>query len=185
MKNFKNGLSFGFLCMMLIWGVMGIEFLFPIIKQFGIVPREVSIRSFAGIFLSPLIHGDINHIMANSISLFILAVTLMASYERLAIRVVLLIVLIGGCLVWLFAREATVHIGASGLIFGLVGFLIFNVFFRKDWRSLFVAIPIGFLYWTVIFGIFPSDPNISWEGHLFGLLTGVWLSYILRKSPAN
>jgi len=91
----------------------------------------------------------------------------------------------GGCLVWLFAREATVHIGASGLIFGLVGFLIFNVFFRKDWRSLFVAIPIGFLYWTVIFGIFPSDPNISWEGHLFGLLTGVWLSYILRKSPAN
>ncbi|MEI6672074.1 MAG: rhomboid family intramembrane serine protease [bacterium] len=180
-----KGLSFGLLCIVLLWGMMVFEVLFPQLKQFGIVPREISIRSFIGIFLSPLLHADINHIVANSISLFILAIMLMASYERLAISVVFFTVIIGDSLVWIFARGGAIHIGASGLIFGLVGFLVANVFFRRDWRSLFVAIPIGFIYWTCIFGIFPSDPRISWEAHLFGLLTGIWLSFIFRKIPAN
>ncbi len=185
MKNLKSGLAFGLLCLALIWGVMIVGILFPI-TQYGIVPREVSVRGIVGIFISPLIHGNFGHIIANSLPLFVLAATLMASYQKLAIRVIFLSILIGGGLIWLFGRGGSVHIGASGLIFSLIGFLVFNVFFRRDWRSLFVAVIVGFFYWTAIFGIFPgSDPNISWEGHLFGFLTGIWLVYRYRKSPSE
>lgn len=185
MKNFKNGLSFGLLCLALIWGVMGIEFLFPIIKQFGIVPREISVRGFLVIFSFPFIHGNLGHIMANSIPLFVLTATLMASYQRLAIRVIFFSILIGGGLVWIFGRGEVVHIGASGLIFSLIGFLMFNVFFRKDLKSLFIGIFIGFLYYGCVLGIFPSDQHISWEAHLFGFLTGIGLAYVFRRSPSE
>lgn len=184
MKNLKSGLAFGLLCLALIWGVVIVGSLFTI-TQYGIAPRELSVRGIVGIFLSPLIHGNLGHIIANSLPLFVLAATLMASYQKLAIRVIFLSILIGGGLVWLFGRGGSVHIGASGLIFSLIGFLVFNIFFRKDWKSLLIAIIIGFFYGGYILGIFPSDSNISWEGHLFGFLTGIWLAYRYRKTPSE
>lgn len=185
MKNLEKGLFFGFVWLACIWfGIIINMFLFPI-NQYGIVPRDTSLMGFVGIFLHPFLHGDLGHILANSIPLFVLSVTLMSNYPRLATKIVFLSIFIGGIMIWLFGREG-VHIGASGLIFSLIGFLVFNVFFRRDWRSLFVAVIIGFLYWTAIFGIFPGgDSNVSWEGHLFGFLTGIWLAYVFRESPSE
>ena len=186
MKNLAKGLSFGFTWFAWIWLGMIINlFIFPI-NQYGLIPRDISIMGFIGIFLYPFLHGSLGHIISNSIPLFVLTATLMANYQKLARKVVFLSILIGGCLLWIFGRGGTVHIGASGLIFSLIAFLVFNVFFRRDWRSLFVAVIIGFFYWTAIFGIFPGgDPNISWEGHLCGFLTGIYLAFILRNDPSD
>jgi membrane associated rhomboid family serine protease len=182
-KNLKNGFKVAILGLLLIWGV----FIFNILRpelQWGVLPRIPSKESGLGILFSPLFHGSLGHIVANSIPLAILLFTLCVSYPRLAFWVVTCSVLLGNGLVWLFARNAEV-IGASGLIYSLIGFLLFNVIFRRDWRSLLVALIVGFLYSGALLGVLPSDPRISWEGHLFGLLVGILLSYLLRKEVAK
>lgn len=185
MKNLKNGLSFGLSCLVLIWVVMIISFFFPL-SQYGIIPREISLRAFIGLFFYPFIHGDLGHILANSLPLFVLTTALAANYPKLTTRIMFLSALITGVLLWLFGRSGAVHIGASGLILSLIGFLVFNAPFRRDWKSLLIAVIIGFFYWTAIFGIFPSsDSRVSWEGHLFGFLVGILLAYIFRKRPGN
>ncbi len=183
MKNLiKKGLLFGLCCVAVIWIVMGIRMIIPELTQYGIVPREISIRSFLGILLAPFIHQDAQHIMSNTIPLFVLITTLVILYKRVAFRVILFSILLGGSLVWIFGREAS-HIGASGLIFSLLGFLMANVFFRKDWKSLLIAICVFFVYGGTLFRIFPNNPTVSWEGHLFGFISGIFLAYVFRKTP--
>lgn len=180
----KKGLLFAVICLAVLWTVMLISLLFPGIQQLGIIPR--TIKGLPGILLCPLIHGSWGHIISNSIPLLVLITTLIVSYRNLAFRVILLSVIIADSLVWLFGRGDSVHIGASGLIFSLIGFLICNVFFRRDWKSLIIACCIGFFYGTTIFGILPGgNPQISWEGHLFGFLTGIGIAFAFRKSPSN
>jgi membrane associated rhomboid family serine protease len=186
MKKIKNAAVFAACCLLLVWAVTLIGLMFPSIQQCGIIPRDVSVGSLLGILFTPFIHKDFFHIISNSIPLFVLITTLMVSYRKLAFRVLLLSILIGGLLVWICGREGTVVIGASGLIFALIGFLLSNVFFRKNWSSLGIAIFVGLFYGTTIFGIFPGgDPNISWEAHLFGFLAGIGLAYFYRKSPTT
>lgn len=185
MKNLAKGFTFGFTWFVLIWLGMFINtFLFPI-NQCGVHPRDISIMGLVRIFLHPFLHGSLDHILSNSIPLFVLTTTLMANYQKLAGKVMFLSIFIGGSLLWICGRGDAVHIGASGLIFSLIGFLFFNMFFRKDWKSLITAILIGFLYGGLIFGIFPSDPHVSWEGHLCGFATGIYLAYLLRKDPSD
>lgn len=180
----KKGLLSATFALVAVWVVMIASTLFPSITQWGIVPRELSISSFLGIILSPFIHGSFSHIIANSIPLFVLIVVLTATYRRLAVRVILWSVILGGSLVWSFARGGTV-IGASGLIFALMGFLISNVIFRKDIKSFAIALLIFIIYGGCLMGIFPNDSHISWEGHLFGLISGVYLAYAYRKEPSR
>lgn len=184
MQNVKKGLLRGTYALALIWIIMLISLIVPGIIQFGIVSREVSVRSFLGIFFSPFLHANMGHILANSLPLFVLITTLVTMYPRLAIKVIVLSILCGGTLVWIFGRGQVICIGASGLIFSLIGFLIFNMIFRKDWKSFLIGIFIGLMYGTCLLGIFPSDPHISWEGHLFGFISGVLLAFLFRKEPS-
>lgn len=184
MKNFKTGLVCGASSLVLIWVIMMVSLIFPSIIHFGIMAREVSVSGFLGIFFSPLLHENMAHILANSIPLFVLITTLVTMYPRLAVKVIFFSIVLGGSLVWMFGRGQVVSIGASGLIFSLIGFLIFNVFFRKDWKSLLIGIFIGLTYGTCLLGILPSDPHISWEGHLFGFISGIFLAFTFRKEPS-
>jgi len=181
-KLIKKGLLFGFYCIIVLWIIMGVVWIFPELTQYGIIPRELSIKSFLGILTSPFIHKDFIHIVSNSIPLFLLITTLVILYRRVAFRVILFSILMGGSLVWVFGREAS-HIGSSGLILSLIGFLIANVFFRKDWKSLLIAICVVAVYGGAIFGIFPNNPTVSWESHLFGFLSGIYLAFAFRKTP--
>ena len=96
--------------------------------------------------------------------------------------VVLFTVLAGGILVWIFARKAN-HIGASGLIYGLAAFLIVNGFLEKKFVPIIVSIAVAFVYGGLIRGIFPSlRSHISWEGHLFGAVSGVLIAFLLKKT---
>ena len=153
--------------------------LFIPITQFGIVPRTTN--GLIGIFTSPFLHGGISHLFSNTIPLIILLTVLNYFYPKKTINVVLFTILFGGSLVWLFAREAN-HIGASGLIYGLVAFLITNGFLEKKFIPILVSIAVTFVYGGLIWGILPSlQSHISWEAHLFGAIAGIVISFVLKS----
>ncbi len=142
----------------------------------GVHPRRF--WGLPGIFFSPFLHGDFSHIFFNSIPFVILASCVMISGLHVFIIVSITITLLSGTCLWLFGRKA-IHIGASGLIMGYLGFLLMNIY--QQGTVVAVAIGIICIYYLggMLFSIFPTDVKTSWEGHLFGLLAGVATSYLL------
>jgi membrane associated rhomboid family serine protease len=135
----------------------------------GVMPRKVS--GLIGIFTAPLIHGDFNHIISNSIPLYFTCVIMIYSYRHLAYKVFAIVYIGSGLLVWIFARQ-NIHIGASGVVYGIVGFLFLSGIIRRNINLLGVTFLITFLYGSLFWGILPFDLKVSWESHLFGALTG-------------
>jgi len=153
--------------------------LFIPISQFGIVPR--TINGLIGIITAPFLHRGIWHLVSNTIPLLILLTVLNHFYPKKTLSVVLFTILTGGVLVWIFARKAN-HIGASGLVYGLVAFLIANGFLARKLIPVLISIAVAFVYGGLILGLFPSFRSyISWEGHLFGALSGVLCAFLLHK----
>jgi membrane associated rhomboid family serine protease len=111
--------------------------------------------------------------------------TMMTFYRSMWLRITLFSAIIGGLAVWAFARGGSVHIGASGVIFSLIVFLLASGIFRKNFKALLIALVVFFLYGGALWGVLPSNPYISWEGHLFGALAGVFLAWIYRAEPAT
>ena len=163
----------------LIYAIYVIDIFIPITK-FGIVPRTID--GLIGVFTAPFLHHGIWHLVSNTIPLIVLLTVLNHFYPKKTISVVLFTVLSGGILVWIFARKAN-HIGASGLIYGLVAFLITNGFLERKSVPILVSIAVALVYGGLIWGIFPSlRSHISWEGHLFGAVSGVLIAFLLKKS---
>lgn len=164
----------------LIWGIKIIEFTFDYnFGEFGILPRSLS--GSVGIFTAPLIHGDVYHLLSNTLPITILGVGLFYFYDRIALWVVLLIYLITGFWVWVAARDAY-HIGASGVVYGLLTFLLFSGFFRRDSSTLAISFIVLFLYGgTFLTGMIPEDTGISWESHLMGAIAGVFCAVYFRN----
>ena len=153
--------------------------LFVPITKFGIVPRTTN--GLIGVFTAPFLHGGIRHLLSNTIPLITLLIVLNTIYPTKTLAVFLFVTLAGGMLVWIFGRDAN-HIGASGLIYGLVAFLIVNGVLEKKYIPILVSIGIGVVYGGLIWGIFPSVRSyISWEGHLFGAISGVLIAFLLKK----
>lgn len=147
-------------------------------NKYGIYPR--TFKGLRGIVFSPFIHGDIKHLYHNSIPLFVLLLALIYFYRSIALKIVVYGALISGFLTWVFARNSY-HIGASGIIYLLFSFLFFSGVFRKNSRLIAVALVVIFLYGSMIWYILPVKEGISWEGHLFGFLVGLFFSFIYRK----
>lgn len=154
--------------------LVGLDF-----NQFGIIPRQT--EGIKGILFAPFLHGSLAHIISNTVPMLVLTTVLFWFYRKIAIRVLILSAIAGGGLVWIFGRSAF-HIGASGVVFALVGFLIASGIFRRKIKALLLAIVIFFLYGGVVWGILPTQPGVSWESHLFGFLSGIVLAYIFRSS---
>lgn len=145
--------------------------------KFGIHPHTA--EGLLGILTAPLIHADIDHLLSNTAPLLIVGTGMIYFYKELAYKVFILVWLMSGSWVWLFAREEY-HIGASGLIYGFVFFLFFSGVFRKDTRLLAVSLLVTFLYGSLVWGILPVNQYISWEGHLFGSLAGILCAFYYR-----
>lgn len=177
-----NSLLYPTLFVLIMWLVKSIEIVNDLhLGHFGIMPLKI--EGLAGIITAPFIHGDIAHISANTIPIWVLGALLFYVYRQLAGRVFLLIWLITGLWVWVLGREAY-HIGASGIVYGLASFLFFSGIFRRDGRLLAVTFLVAFLYGSMIWGIFPElfpEKNISWESHLMGLIAGLVLAVFYRK----
>jgi len=148
--------------------------------HWGVHPRETD--GLKGILFMPLIHSqrDINHLFNNSLPTFVLLASLIYFYRKLAFRVVFWIWLGTGLLTWLGARESY-HIGMSGVIYGLAGFLFVSGAIRKYRPLMGVSLFVTFLYGSLIWGIFPMQTHVSWEGHLFGLGMGILLAFFYRR----
>lgn len=152
------------------------------IKSFGIRPQKL--EGLLGIFTSPFLHGDIDHIYNNSIPLFILSLALFYFYKKIAWKVILYGVILSGSLTWLIGNSGN-HIGASGLIYVLVSFIFFKGIFAKHYRLIALSLMVIFLYGSMIWYVFPIKTGMSWEGHLSGLITGLVFALIFRKKVAK
>ncbi|MCX6256671.1 MAG: rhomboid family intramembrane serine protease [Bacteroidia bacterium] len=146
--------------------------------RFGILPLRP--EGLPGIITAPLIHGSFSHLMANTIPLLILSTGIIYIYKDIAYKVLMFIYLLTGIWVWLFARGAY-HIGASGLVYGCASFLFFSGVIRKDPRMAALSFVVVFLYGSMIWGIFPIEPHISWESHLMGAVAGGVMAVYYRK----
>jgi membrane associated rhomboid family serine protease len=147
--------------------------------HWGILPRRWN--HWYGIFTGPLIHASWQHLLSNTFPLLLLGWLLFISYPKRACLVFTGIYLFTGILVWLFARESF-HIGASGIVYGLAGYLFFGGIFRSDTGSIAVALIVAFLYGSLVWGVLPHQPGISWESHLFGGITGAILAALFART---
>jgi membrane associated rhomboid family serine protease len=145
----------------------------------GVFPRKLS--GLQGIFFSPFIHGGIKHLVANSLPFFALSSLLFYFYPKLAFRILLICYLLTGILVWFIGRPSY-HVGASGIIYGLAGYLFVSGLIRKHLGLMAISFLVAFQYGSMIWGILPIEDRVSWESHLTGLLTGVGLAWIYRKN---
>ena len=136
---------------------------------FGLIPRYLS--GLDGVIAMPLLHGSFAHLMANSPPLLVMGGLLVATTTRALLPVNAIVIVLGGGLVWLFGSSA-IHIGASGLVFGWFGFLVTLGFVDRSLITLGSALVVGVLYGSILWGVLPGQPGVSWEAHLFGAIAG-------------
>ncbi len=149
----------------------------------GIHPR--STEGLLGVLLAPFLHGGFGHLMANTIPLLVLGFFIMLRRKRDLLYVSAISGVVGGLGTWLIGASNSVHIGASILVFGYLGYLLsLGIFERRFW-TIAGSAAVFFLYGGFLWGVLPGDPGISWEGHAFGLLGGILAARILAKrAPA-
>ncbi len=167
--------------MLVIWAVYIIDVIMPFLHltSFGILPRTT--RGLIGIPASVFLHGGWEHIVSNSLALIVVMPLLLLIYPKVKYHAMAGIIIIGGGLVWLFAPSYTVHIGASGLIFGIISFIILAGIYKRNFKSILISLVILFMYGGSLWqGIIPQE-GISWQGHLFGILAGFLMALALKS----
>ena len=140
---------------------------------------------FAKLFFVPsVIHhtSRCGYLTANTGILFVLLIVSLSFSRKLTVRALWIIILLGGGLVWLGGNEGTIHIGASGVIFGLIGYLMCLGIFRRDWKALVISLAIFVLYGGALQTLFVYVPGVSWAGHLFGFLAGILAAWWMRTT---
>lgn len=150
---------------------------------FGIIPHQVI--GLRGILFAPFLHGDFSHLIANTVPFLILGWLVMLQETSDFFIVTGLTMLVGGLGVWLFAAPGSIHIGASILIFGYLGFLLLRGYFQRNIPSILLSILVFLLYGGTIWGVLPSRPGISWQGHLFGFLGGVLAAKLIATEKKH
>ncbi len=162
----------------LMWLVWAIDSLTPFVAQWhSIYPRHTS--ALPGILFAPLLHSNFAHLVSNSLPVFLAILALFGNYPKVAWRVLVLAWLGTGTLVWLVARPSW-HLGASGVLYALLSFLLLSGFLRRDMQSVGISLALVFLYGGFVFGVIPDKPGVSWESHLGGVLMGIGLAWWLR-----
>lgn len=169
-----------------IWAVFLLDLVVPgTFNRFGLIPREVG--GLVGIVTMPFLHGDWSHLLGNTVPLIIL-LCLLAGSRVNSYSIVPLIVLLGGALLWAFGRGGTLHVGVSGLIYGLITFLIVAGFREGRIGAILIAIFVGFMYgWTLVKGMVPLTvgENVSWDGHLMGAIAGAIVARMAVKPDSD
>jgi len=153
--------------------VLGLE-----LQRFGVRPREPA--GLPGILLAPLLHGGLPHLISNSVPLLVVGTGMLYLYPNSALKVLPAVYLGPGVAVWLFGSASSVHIGASGLVYGLVACVFTGGLIRRDRRAIAASMLVYFLYGTLVWGVFPIKPGVSWETHLAAALIGLAMAVAFR-----
>ncbi|GAA0583210.1 rhomboid family intramembrane serine protease [Actinomadura livida] len=148
------------------------------LDRFGVQPRNVN--DLPDIFTAPFMHGGFGHLMANTVPFLILGFIAAARGIAKFLAMSLIVVVVGGLGVWFTSSANT--LGSSILIFGFFGYLVGRGIFERRLLDIGIAIAVVAVYGTMLFGVIPGEPGISWQGHLFGLIGGVLGAWFLRRS---
>ena len=163
-----------------IWAVFLLDLFLPL-EQLGLIPRDGG--GLFGIVTMTFLHGDLQHILSNTMPLIVL-LALLAGSGADSRKVVTFIIILGGVLLWLFGRGNSIHIGASLLVFGLAVFLLVSGFLEKRTVPMLISVVVAFVYGTTLLsGILPWQEGVSWDGHLMGGIAGAVTAWVLVKEP--
>lgn len=144
----------------------------------GVFPRRV--EGLPGILTSPLIHGSWEHLFYNSVSFLMLSAVIFGFYPRIALRSFILLYLLSGLGVWIFAQPNSYHIGASGVVYGMVSLVFWSGLFRRNLKAIVLALIVLVVYAGFFEGIVPGKEGISWESHLVGGIVGIVIAWWYR-----
>jgi membrane associated rhomboid family serine protease len=163
----------------LLWAIQLLNFALDLdAAPFGVAPRTLA--GLAGLLFAPLVHGGFEHLLANTLPIVILGTAMLHLYPR-STPVVLPAIWIGpGLAVWLFAGGG-IHLGASGLVYGLIAYVFFAGLLRRDRRAMSASMIVAFLYGASVWGVLPIQRGQSWETHLAAALIGTALAFALRR----
>jgi membrane associated rhomboid family serine protease len=172
----------------LLLGIVGLMWLLEIIdtlffgqrlNSLGIRPRDMA--ALSGIVLAPWLHAGFTHLIANTVPFAVLGGIILARSAREFLSVSLLVMLVSGLGIWLLGGGNTIHFGASAVVFGYFGYLLFRGIFERSLPSIFIAVAVAATYGSILLGVLPGQRGVSWEGHLFGFLGGVLAAWLGRK----
>lgn len=176
--NFRLAVKIALGFVALLWAIALLNWALDLgPDDFGVRPR--SWAGLVGILFAPLEHAGFAHLIANSLPLLVLGTAMLYLYPNAALRVLPAVYIGPGIAVWLFARGG-VHVGASGLAYGLVTYIFVAGLIRRDRRAIAASLLVSFMYGALAWGVLPIEPGVSWETHLAAALIGLVLAIALR-----
>lgn len=149
------------------------------LEQYGIRSRDFS--DLPDIFSAPFLHANLDHIAANTLPFAILGLVAAVRGVGKFLLMNLIVIVIGGLGVWFFGPSNAETLGASILVFGYFGYIVGRGVFERRLADTVIAVVVALFYWSILYGLLPNDQQISWQGHLFGLIGGLVSAYVLRR----
>ncbi|WP_203655756.1 rhomboid family intramembrane serine protease [Actinocatenispora rupis] len=164
-----------------LWAIEGLDTLLggALDQDGGIRPR--SLAGVDGIVFAPFLHASFTHVLANSVPLLLLGTFVLAGQFKRFLWITAFIALISGLTVWLFSPGNTLTVGASGVIFGYLGYLLLRGFVERRWWSIGVSLLMGLLFGWQLIGVLPGEAHVSWQGHLGGFIAGLVAAILFRR----
>lgn len=182
-RNLGKALEISISFILILFAIHGVNVIFGMqFNRFGIFPRDID--GMRGILFSPLLHANMNHLVANCSTLFTLSTLIFWINAYRPVKVLIIVWLTSGLATWFLGRSA-IHIGASSVIYGLTAYLIVSGFLMKSWVAALISILVAFFYGGLAAGVLPEETAVSWEGHLFGALAGGWAAFRIHKKPPD
>ena len=179
-SSFRLALKTTLVFIGVLWTVFIIDAAFGLrLGRFGLRPG--SVIGLLGVVTAPLLHGSVQHLLSNTLPMLVSLTATLYLYPASSLRVIPLVWLGSGAVAWFIGQAPSLHIGASGLIYGLLAYVFMSGLLRRDMRSVSVSLLVGFLYGSMVWGVLPIRPNMSWEMHLSGALTGLLLAVLYRR----
>jgi membrane associated rhomboid family serine protease len=149
------------------------------LDRFGVKPRDVD--GLWGVVTMPFLHESYGHMFSNTVPLILIGWVLLLSGLRMWAIVTAIVVIGGGALTWLAGPENSVIVGASGMIFGWLGYLLARAYFSRKLKWIVVAVLVLLFFGTLLFGLFPTlNSNVSWQAHVCGFAAGVGAGALLH-----
>jgi len=178
-SSFRLALKIALVFIGILWTIFIFDAVFGLrLGRFGLRPG--SIPGLVGIVTAPLLHGSVQHLLSNTIPLLISLTATLYLYPSSSVRVIPMIWLGSGVMAWFIGRPS-LHLGVSGLIYGLLAYVFIGGLLRRDMRSVSVSLLVGFLYGSMVWGVLPIRPHMSWEMHLAGAVIGCLLAVLYRN----
>jgi len=177
----RDDLEITFIFMAFLWIVYFLGIVLPFdLLNFGIKPRNI--HGLKGLIFAPFIHSGVRHLFSNSMALAPLLFFSLAYGRKSALKAIVFIALVGGAGIWLFGRGHTVQVGSSGIIFGLIGYLMAMGLFTRSLSALFVSLVVATYYGWMLSSFFVVLPGVSWTGHFFGFIAGILAAWFAGKN---